>query len=99
MKSFFKILIIVVTILCAVGILTKPSDKKCYDTVKEKLEAAHHKVAIYLSHDKPDDKKVVSSITIKDRVLYKDIYFFELGANKKVAVGAINRIYLIAEPK
>ena len=99
MNSFLKILIIVVAVLLATAILTKPSNKTCYDKVKAALEAAHHQVAMYLSHDKNSDKKVVSSITIKDRILYKEIYFYELGSNKKVAIGALTKIFLISNPK
>ena len=99
MNSFLKVLIIVVTILVVAAILTKPSNKTCYDKVKTALEAAHHPVAMYLSHEKNRDSKVVSSITIKDRFLYKEIYFYELGANKKVAIGAVTRIFLISDPK
>src|SRR5690348_16866858 len=99
MSSFFKILIIVITILAVAAILTKPSDETCYIKVKEALENAHHQVAIYIEHEKSSDKKVVSSITIKDRILYKEIYFFELGSTKKVAIGALTKIFLISHPK
>ena len=99
MNSFFKVLIIVVTILAAAAILTKPSDQACYEKVKTALETANHQVAIYISHDKDSDKKVVSSITIKDRIVYKEIYFYEVGSNKKVAIGALTRIFLISHPK
>jgi hypothetical protein len=99
MNSFLKVLIIVITILAIAAILTKPSDEICYNKVKEALEAAHHQVAIFIEHDKNNDKKVASSITIKDRVLYKEIYFYELGSNKKVAIGALTRIFLISHPK
>jgi hypothetical protein len=99
MKSFLKILIIIVTIAAAIAILTKPTSKDCYDTVKEALESANHQVAIYVSHDKESEGKPVSSITIKDRIFYKDIYFFELGATKKVARGAFTKIFLIPNPR
>jgi len=99
MKSFFKILIIIVTIAAIVAILTKPTSKACYDKVKTALENANHQVAIYISHEKGSEGKPVSSITIKDRILYKDIYFYELGANKKVARGAFTKIFLISNPK
>lgn len=79
--------------------MTKPSNKICYDKVKAALEAAHHQVAIYISHDKDSDQKVISSISIKDRILYKEIYFYELGSTKKVAVGAFTKIFLISHPK
>ena len=99
MLSFLKVFIIVVTILLAAAILTKPSDKNCYDKVKAALEAANHPVALYLSHNKNSNQKVISSLTIKDKFLYKEIYFYELGATKKVAIGALTRIFLISHPK
>jgi hypothetical protein len=99
MNSFLKILIIVVTIAAVIAILTKPTSKDCYDKVKEALETANHQVAIYISHDKESEGKPVSSITIKDRIFYKDIYFFELGSTKKVARGAFTKVFLIANPK
>ena len=99
MSSFLKILIIVITILAVAAILTKPSDDTCYTKVKEALENAHHQVAIYIEHKKNSDEKVISSITIKDRILYKEIYFFEVGSNKKVAIGALTKIFLISHPK
>jgi hypothetical protein len=99
MKSFSKILIIIVTIAAIIAILTKPTSKDCYDKVKEALESANHQVAIYISHEKGSEGTPVSSITIKDRIFYKDIYFFELGANKKVARGAFTKVFLITNPK
>jgi len=99
MLSFLKVLIIVVTIEIGVAILTKPSDKTCYDKVKVALEAANHQVALYLSHNQKSGQKVISAISVKDKFLYKEIYFYELGATRKVAIGAFTRIFLISNPK
>ncbi|MBS1608651.1 MAG: hypothetical protein JSS70_07815 [Bacteroidetes bacterium] len=99
MNSFFKPLIIVVTIVAVIAILTKPNSQTCYDKVNEALEKANHHIALYISHEKGNEGKMLSSITIKDRIFYKDIYFFELGVNKKVARGAFTKIFLIDNPK
>lgn len=79
--------------------MTKPSDETCYNEVKAALEKANHKVALYISHEKGKEGKSVSSITIKDKILYKDIYFWELGKTKKVARAAFTKIFLIENPK
>lgn len=99
MMSFIKGLIIFLTIVAVIAILTKPSSETCYKEVKEALEKTSHKVAVYISHEKGQEGKPITSITIKDRILYKDIYFFELGSNKKVARGAFTKVFLIKEPE
>ncbi|MGC4036304.1 MAG: hypothetical protein QM764_10095 [Chitinophagaceae bacterium] len=96
--KFLKVLIIVVTVIAIIAILTKPSSQKCYTEVETALKATQHQISLYIEHDKDGNKKPMSSITVKDKFFYKEVYFFELGKNTKVAYGAFMKVFLITNP-
>jgi len=95
MKRFLSALLIIVPIVLLIAIVTKPGYDKSYNTVKEALEATNHKVALFLSHKKDTKGQVFSSITVKDRIFYREIYFAEFGKTRKVAIAAFTKIFLL----
>ena len=99
MQRFLYILMTIILIILIVAIITKPSKDESYDKVKAALEAANHKVALFVSHSKQDSGKVFSSIAIRDRIFYREIYFLELGKNRKVAIAAFTKIFLLNPEK
>ena len=102
MQRFLYILMTLILIAALVAIFTKPSYDESYNKVKTALEAAHHKVGLFLSHEK-DSKdtasKVYSALSVRDRIFYREIYYFEFGKNKKVAIAAFRKIYLLDPEK
>ncbi|HVZ57573.1 MAG TPA: hypothetical protein VG870_12990 [Chitinophagaceae bacterium] len=96
MKRALNISFIILFFLGVIAYLSKPSDTKCRTRITEELTKRGYLVSIYIQRDNNNQiKGLVDDLTIKDRLVYKDIYYYFQGEEKKIAVAAIGRIFLI----
>jgi hypothetical protein len=96
MKKLINTVLVVLLIVFVIAYFTKPSASTCTSKVTQELEKRGYKVAIHILRDKNDHVTGVSNdLTIKDRMLYRDIYYPYEGDERKIAIGAFGKIFLV----
>jgi hypothetical protein len=97
-RKFFTIVWIAILITLIVAIFTKPSYDETFFKVSNVLNARGYRAGLFFNYDKyghrssPDLK---STVVIKDRLFYRDVYFPVNGETKKVAVAAFTKLFLV----
>jgi hypothetical protein len=96
MKKVLNVKLLVLFILAVIAYFTKPSDEQCRTKITQELNKRGYKVAIYFQRDKNNQiKGLVNDISIKDRLIYKDVYYYFEGENKKIGLGAFGKVFLV----
>ena len=96
MKKFLNIFSIVALVILAVAFFTKPSYSDSLLRISHELDAHGYQAGFYFTHRGINNPVAVhSTIEIKDRIFYREIYCPINGKTKKIAIAAFTRLFLI----
>jgi len=98
MKRAITITWITLLIVLIVAIFTKPSYEQTFFKISHELNSRGYQSGLYYKYDKMGhhtSDKPFSTVVIKDRLFYRDIYFPINGKVQRIAIAAFTRLFLI----
>ena len=98
MKKIFTILWFVLLVILTVAVFTKPSYDQTFFKISHELNSRGYQAGLFFNYDKLGHRSSPnpnSTIVIKDRLFYRDVYFPINGKVQRIAVAAFTRLFLI----
>ncbi|MES1217641.1 MAG: hypothetical protein ABUT20_19185 [Bacteroidota bacterium] len=98
MKKTLMISWILILIILTVAVFTKPSYDDTFFRISKELNSRGYQAGLFYNYDKvghTTSKNPSSTIVIKDRLFYRDIYFPINGKVQRIAIAAFTRLFLI----
>ena len=98
MKRAINITWIILLIVLVAAIFTKPSYEETFFKISHELNSRGYQSGIYFKYDKVGRRTsntLYSTVVIKDRVFYRDIYFPINGKVQRIAIAAFTKLFLI----
>jgi len=98
MKKALNITWIILLIVLVVAIFTKPSYQETFFKISYELNTRGYQSGLYFKYDELGHRtsdKVNSTVVIKDRLFYRDVYFPINGKVQRIAIAAFSRLFLI----
>ena len=98
MKRAINITWIILLIVLAVAIFTKPSHEETFFKISKELNSRGYQSGLYYKYDNVGhhtSNTPYSTVVIKDRLFYRDIYFPIKGKVQRIGIAAFSRLYLI----
>jgi hypothetical protein len=98
MKKIINIIWIILLIILTVAFFTKPSYQESMLKISHELNSRGYQAGLYYNYDKighHTSENLNSTVVIKDRLFYRDIYFPINGKVRKVAIAAFTKLFLV----
>lgn len=98
MRKVINTVWIILLGILTVAFFTKPSYNDTFFRISHELNSRGYQAGLYYNYDKINhhtSDKLNSTIEIRDRLFYRDVYFPINGKVRKVAIAAFTRLFLI----
>ena len=98
MKRALNITWIILLIVLTVAIFTKPSHQETFFKITRELNSRGYQSGLYFKYDRLGHRSsdtANSTVVIKDRLFYRDVYFPIKGKVQRIAIAAFSRLFLI----
>lgn len=98
MRKVLTITWVVLLVILTVAVFTKPSYEQTYFKISHELNSRGYQAGLYFNYDKVGHRSSSnpnSTIVIKDRLFYRDVYFPIKGKVQRVAIAAFTKLFLV----
>lgn len=98
MRKAFMIVWIIVLVIAAIAVFTKPSYQQTFYKISHELNSRGYLAGAYYKYDSINhhtDARAQTPVVIKDRLFYRDIFFPINGKVQRIAIAAFGRLFLI----